>query len=74
MLPLDPGISAPWPSSSLALASNLTLSVFVLGIVGLVTFLLRDKLSYIFAGDKVVSCTVTDLCPLLVGTIVLFGI
>jgi hypothetical protein len=37
-------------------------------------FLLRDKLSYIFTGGKVVSCTVTDLRLLLVETIVLFGI
>lgn len=50
------------------------LSAFVAGIAGLVTFLLRDKLSYIFTGGEVVSRAVADLCPLLVGTIVLCGI
>ena len=50
------------------------LSAFVSGIAGLVTFLLRDKLSYIFTGGEVVSRAVADLCPLLVGTIVLCGI
>jgi multidrug resistance protein, MATE family len=50
------------------------LSAFVSGIAGLVTFLLRDKLSYIFTGGEAVSRAVADLCPLLVGTIVLCGI
>uniref|UniRef100_A0A804MRE8 Protein DETOXIFICATION n=1 Tax=Zea mays TaxID=4577 RepID=A0A804MRE8_MAIZE len=34
----------------------------------------RDKLSYIFTGGEAVSRAVADLCPLLVGTIVLCGI
>jgi Na+-driven multidrug efflux pump len=47
------------------------LLAFVSGIAGLTTFLLRDKLSYIFTGGEAVSRAVADLCPLLVGTIVL---
>ncbi|CAN6205530.1 unnamed protein product [Urochloa humidicola] len=50
------------------------LSAFVSAIAGLVTFLLRDKLSYIFTTGEVVSRAVADLCPLLVGTILLCGI
>ncbi|KAJ1291114.1 hypothetical protein BS78_02G293600 [Paspalum vaginatum] len=50
------------------------LSAFVAAIAGLVTFLLRDKLSYIFTTGEVVSRAVADLCPLLVGTILLCGI
>uniref|UniRef100_A0A0A9EN03 Protein DETOXIFICATION n=1 Tax=Arundo donax TaxID=35708 RepID=A0A0A9EN03_ARUDO len=50
------------------------LSAFVSAIAGLVTFLLRDKLSYIFTGGEMVSRAVADLCPLFVGTIVLCGI
>lgn len=50
------------------------LSAFVSAIAGLVTFLLRHKLSYIFTSGEVVSRAVADLCPLLVGTIVLCGI
>jgi multidrug resistance protein, MATE family len=49
-------------------------SAFVSAIAGLAVFLLRDKLSYIFTGGEVVSHAVADLCPLLVGTIVLCGI
>ena len=49
-------------------------SAFVPAVAGLVTFLLRDKLSYVFTGGEAVSRAVADLCPLLVGTIVLCGI
>ncbi|XP_039796338.1 protein DETOXIFICATION 40-like isoform X8 [Panicum virgatum] len=49
-------------------------SAFVSAIAGLVTFLLRDKLSYIFTTGEVVWRAVADLCPLLVGTILLCGI
>ena len=49
-------------------------SAFVSAVAGLVTFLLRDKLSYVFTGGEAVSRAVADLCPLLVGTIVLCGI
>jgi MATE family multidrug resistance protein len=47
-------------------------SAFVSAAAGLVTFLLRDKLSYIFTGGEAVSRA--DLCPLLVGTIAICGI
>ncbi|CAL5086439.1 unnamed protein product [Urochloa decumbens] len=49
-------------------------SAFVSAVAGLVTFLLRDKLSYVFTGGEAVSRAVADLCPLLVGTIVVCGI
>ena len=49
-------------------------SAFVSAVAGLVTFLLRDELSYDFTGGEAVSRAVADLCPLLVGTIVLCGI
>jgi len=49
-------------------------SAFVSAVASLVTFLLRDKLSYVFTGGEAVSRAVADLCPLLVGTIVLCGI
>ncbi|RLN33290.1 putative MATE efflux family protein [Panicum miliaceum] len=49
-------------------------SAFVSPVAGIVTFLLRDKLSYVFTGGEAVSRAVADLCPLLVVTIVLCGI
>ncbi|RLM86464.1 protein DETOXIFICATION 40-like [Panicum miliaceum] len=48
-------------------------SAFMSAAAGLVTFLLRDKLSHVFTGGEAVSRAVADLCPLLVGTIVLRG-
>ncbi|EEE67272.1 hypothetical protein OsJ_24453 [Oryza sativa Japonica Group] len=50
------------------------LSAIIAAIAGVVVILLRDKLSYIFTQGEAVSRAVSDLCPLLVGTIVLCGI
>ena len=50
------------------------MSALIADIAGVVVFLLRHKLSYIFTGGEAVSRAVADLCPLLVGTIVLCGI
>lgn len=50
------------------------LSAIIAAIAGVVVILLRDKLSYIFTQGEAVSHAVSDLCPLLVGTIVLCGI
>jgi multidrug resistance protein, MATE family len=47
---------------------------FMSAAAGLVTFLLRDKLSHVFTGGEAVSRAVADLCPLLVGAIVLRGV
>ncbi|VAH29546.1 unnamed protein product [Triticum turgidum subsp. durum] len=50
------------------------MSALIAVVAGVLVFLLRHKLSYIFTGGEAVSRAVADLCPLLVGTIVLCGI
>ncbi|KAM3365733.1 hypothetical protein ACQJBY_015418 [Aegilops geniculata] len=50
------------------------MSALIAVLAGVLVFLLRHKLSYIFTGGEAVSRAVADLCPLLVGTIVLCGI